>query len=1538
MLAPLMNLPPNLLCPVWGALAAGLTALFPVADAEVLAPLLSPHAADSPVALDLTVTCPTPGAEIRYTLNGIEPTRFDPIVASGGTVHISRNAVVKARAWLGSEASPVASEDYRITGSISSGDQHGLALSVSGRVWSWGNQAQGRLGNGQTTGTQVTSPVQVLHGIANFETGAALAAGFNHSLVQDQQGVVWSFGRNASGQLGNNSTTDSVVPVQVLRGVASLEVLDDAVAIAAGQDWSLALAGEGEVLSWGSQSTGRLGGGATSGTRHIPGSVFRGDTPEFPALSGIHGIAAGPAFGLAREANAREVVEATGKVWSWGYNNTGQLGHGTTSNTSRAFPVKLNATTLLTDAWDVSAGEAHAVIVRWHATDPDLQGSVWAAGNRAYGHLGNGSTAAGSVTFPTPVVKEGGALLLDISQVAAGSAHTLALDGDGCVWAWGYNGYGQLGDGGNANRGYAAKVKNPAGSGDLSGIVRVAAGGDGLQGASMALSENGTIYVWGRNHQGQLGNGETSLYATKLPVAHAQNHVIEGAPAITLTHTVSASVEKGSVAISAYPSHTGPGGVDNINRVEVFLNGQLSATFTGGIWAGTVPDLVAGNYHGYGLVFDDDGVAAMSAPFSFEIELDPELDKDGDGLKNGVEQSLGTDPLNADTDGDGMEDGFEQWSQFSPLTIEVGTNGPNGDADADEVTNKSEHDQGRVARLQHERFAPADVVTGSIRWFARSGFWYTPQYSRDLNHWTPFPGGFHGENQEIEVDLVEWYGGQLPASLFVRLKYGPESSQDSDSDGLSDFDESLLATNAFDNDSDDDGILDGREDGDSDGIDNQSEVNRGTDPADEEEFPAYYVYARRNSTQLWGEDSEEEEGAPAGHVAIQADWDDSVVYTDLFDTPRSASDVSSGLGAKIFPESPPIDGVKVLVSDVPFAGAATGFYSKFWSSVDSGLEHERVWLRKPLQTGQTSHPTHAFITVTSRPPSGGGGDPNPEVELVEVEFPSGSTTSAPVDLDPDLEDPPPEGETTNVVQTLVAVDLAPEFLEVNSDFDEGRIDPATGYAMPDCDDDYVALEAERNHLDGRYSANQRITAGLHPGFFGVNPTTLGGPFWAGATVTIRKVAKTDAATGHPESGHVRLYGKWGEGPSEYRAITPYDFNTLATVNLCSAGINGVPSESVYGAASPFPAGTSFFLEGVHPGKITLEWRYQKGTADVKFEQSFEVVTHRSAPSWRLDLDYKIRLDTDDDPSGQIRTIEFPLLSDGYRKNMERATEFYDFYRECYHEPLRSNPSAHPRALSWAGLALLAGSQVVGGLSDSEYGRLALGGSLSQFVHNYIAPFVGGWAVNQIDALQVALFDGGWRIFRSLGWQLHAYRSSGYRAINHVAVTTGDADAVALALAWEELHLGVLDNDWTLLNSAAQKFADHEQNQVIVPTWTSISGMTSGPIPVGSVLEMMFSVLGKNPCTPSGLDFIDLFPLTPPPVSLPSGNLADATDRWTWIMASTPGGILDTWDLEPFSRKYSLTVVPLRDDAQRFSFFSTGGPATPIQCWDHEDTP
>lgn len=1015
------------------------------------------------------MTCATPLAEIHYTLNGSEPTRFDPAVTSGDTIRVSRNATVKARAWLGSEASPVVAEDYRITGSIASGDQHGLALSVSGRVWSWGNQAQGRLGNGQTAAAQMTTPIQVLHGVGNFETGAALAAGFNHSLVLDQQGQPWSFGRNSDGQLGNDSTTDSPVPVQVLRGVAPLEPLADAVAIAAGQDWSLALSSSGDLLSWGRQSTGRVGAGITSGSRLLPGPVLRGDLPEFPALTGIRGIAAGPAFGLAREANARELEDATGKVWAWGYNNTGQLGQGNTANSSRALPVKLNATTLLEDAWDVSAGEAHAVIVRWHASDPALQGSVWAAGNRAYGRIGNGSTAAGSVTYPVPVLKAAGVALNGIEQVSAGAAHTLALDGDGFVWSWGYNGYGQLGDGSTTNRAYAMKVKNPSGTGDLGGIVRVAAGGDGLQGASMALAGDGTIYVWGRNQQGQLGNGETSLFATKLPVAHAQNHVVEGAPALSLTHTVTAAVEQGSVEISASPSHSGPGGMAEIDRVEIFLNGQLAATFSGGIWAGTVPDLEAGDYHGYGLVIDHDGLVAMSSPFTFEIELDPDLDKDGDGLTNGEELALGSDPWNPDTDGDGMEDGYEQYYAMPLLDASndpVAKLGPDDDKDGDGRTNRMEAEDGTLPRSSSESLSlHGSHPDFSLKWFGRSGVHYRILwYSSATGIWQFHPGSVIGSNDEITRSVLQITGGTtLPSSFFATLRAFPDPARDSDGDGLSDLIESFLGYDPNQFDTDGNGISDGKEDKDQDGIDNETEVNQGTDASDAGDFPPHYLIVTKSILQQWDDGTAWSPGDPQGDYEIIRSWDPVEDWGFLYDAPLTADDLNEALSDTAFPASPPANATKVFINAamggtgvIASASASNLLFSGFSSDADSSSK--RVWLRIPLMPGTTGHSTRAFLRVTDGVAADGTDFPSPVVDVVEASFAPGSELSSPVDLGADAVDPESPNDWTWSVMNLLPVDLTVAF--------------GVGPDIPDGAGNKSSRELLEEYLDGIKLARQ----------------------------------------------------------------------------------------------------------------------------------------------------------------------------------------------------------------------------------------------------------------------------------------------------------------------------------------------------------------------------------------------------------------------------------------------------------------------------------
>ena len=660
---------------------AALYLLAAPARAQVAAPVFTPSSGDSTVAMGVAISSSTPGVEIHYTLNGEEPVKTDPAVVSGGSISISRDIVVKAKAWLGEESSATTTGDYRITGSISCGYQHGLALSVAGRIWSWGEQASGRLGNGQTAGADLATPSRVLKGAGYFDNGTIIAAGYDHSLVIDQDGFVWAFGENGSGQLGDNSTTDRGLPVRVWKSSTSQDYLGACIGADGGQNFSVALLPTGVPVTWGIQSSGRLGNGLnSSNSRKYAEPVKNGDDPAYPDLAGIRQIAAGHGHGLGREPNASEQTGSLGRVWAWGSNTSGQLGLGSTTHGIRAEPMLLSANTELTDALDISGGGAHTAVVRWKDGDAELDGTVWTCGNRADGRLGNGSTSSGDVTYPTKVIKVDGSALTGVWQVSAGPTHTLALDGDGHVWAWGDNTYGQLGDGSTSDNGYARLVKDSAGTGLLSNIVMISAGGEATNGRSMALAADGTIWVWGRNDEGQLGNGQTAS-VTLLPVAHPQNHVDEGEPAVTLTYTLNGTTAPFGVTLTAAPSHSGPEGIDHLIDLKFYVNGVMEGSRSTAPWSLSLSNIPQGSKHAYVLATDENGMVAMSQsvtfdpgdfdadglPSSWENEhgLDPEDagdadgDADQDGLLNSEEFAWGADPNDKDTDDDYVNDGIE---------------------------------------------------------------------------------------------------------------------------------------------------------------------------------------------------------------------------------------------------------------------------------------------------------------------------------------------------------------------------------------------------------------------------------------------------------------------------------------------------------------------------------------------------------------------------------------------------------------------------------------------------------------------------------------------------------------------------------------------------------------------------------------------------------------------------------------------------------------------------------------------------------------
>jgi alpha-tubulin suppressor-like RCC1 family protein len=297
---------------------------------------------------------------------------------------------------------PCVATPVQVTGltgmtAIAGGQHYSLALKSDGTVWAWGGNDDGELGNGSTTGSN--TPVQVT-GLTGM---SAIAAGYNHSLALKSDGTVWAWGDNRQGELGNGSSNG---PDNCLNGPCSLTALEvsgltGVTAVAGGGAHSMALKSDGTVWAWGSNYSGQLGDGTTSGPEicddHGPCST----TPlRVSGLAGMTAIAAGGGHSLARKSD--------GTVWAWGGNNYGQLGIGSTTDSST--PVQVTGLTGMTA---IAGGGSHSLALK-------SDGTVWAWGWNRNGQLGDGSTTNSS----TPVQVRG---LAGATAIAAGGFHSLAL-------------------------------------------------------------------------------------------------------------------------------------------------------------------------------------------------------------------------------------------------------------------------------------------------------------------------------------------------------------------------------------------------------------------------------------------------------------------------------------------------------------------------------------------------------------------------------------------------------------------------------------------------------------------------------------------------------------------------------------------------------------------------------------------------------------------------------------------------------------------------------------------------------------------------------------------------------------------------------------------------------------------------------------------------------------------------------------------------------------------------------------------------------
>lgn len=370
---------------------------------------------------------------------------------------------------------------------VSGGRGHSLVVCRDGTTSACGINEDGQLSYNSTDSYRF-SPVQVLYqdgsgAPATLRDVVAVAAGYGHSLFLRADGTVWAAGDNEYGQLGDTTTTDRRVAVQVrkpdgtpLTGIRS---------IAAGYYHSLFLSTDGTVWAVGENHFGQLGIGTSGGYRKEcvkvkgPGGT---DT-----LRNIIAISAGGEHSL--------FLTQEGTVWAVGSNSYGELGDGTFR--SKATPVQVirSDSSPLDNVVSISAGDDHSLFLR-------RDGTVWATGRNYYGQLGIGVMGLADRNVAVQVMKADSTPLTDVVAIAAGGEHSLFLRRDGTVWAVGYNLWGQLGDSSLTTRSLAVQVRTR--NGPLTGVVAIAAGVD----FSLFVKSDGSVWATGDGSRGRMGVAE----------------------------------------------------------------------------------------------------------------------------------------------------------------------------------------------------------------------------------------------------------------------------------------------------------------------------------------------------------------------------------------------------------------------------------------------------------------------------------------------------------------------------------------------------------------------------------------------------------------------------------------------------------------------------------------------------------------------------------------------------------------------------------------------------------------------------------------------------------------------------------------------------------------------------------------------------------------------------------------------------------------------------------------------------------------------
>jgi alpha-tubulin suppressor-like RCC1 family protein len=334
-------------------------------------------------------------------------------------------------------------------------------------MYAWGSTAT-NMGVGP-------APVSALSPVVNLMPSAGgikqIAVGTAAQAAIKTDGTLWMWGTNTNGQLGDNTSSIRSSPISVLGGKSDWKQ------VSVGYTHTAALDANNSIWCWGSNAQYQLGDG-TSSNRLSPvlfiyGSLYKS-------------VAAGASNTFA--------IDLDGTLWAWGVNTRGQLGDNTQSLRSSPVVVVGGKT------WSSVVSSQRGVGTDGTTFAIDTDGVLWSWGNNQNGILGNGSN---TTSYSSPISVIGGKKWL---QVATNGETAGAIATDGTLWMWGENSNGQLGD--NTKIAKSSPVSVSGGGTNWKQLFISYSNAN--SGTGYALKTNGTIWSWGYNVSGQLGDGTTT--------------------------------------------------------------------------------------------------------------------------------------------------------------------------------------------------------------------------------------------------------------------------------------------------------------------------------------------------------------------------------------------------------------------------------------------------------------------------------------------------------------------------------------------------------------------------------------------------------------------------------------------------------------------------------------------------------------------------------------------------------------------------------------------------------------------------------------------------------------------------------------------------------------------------------------------------------------------------------------------------------------------------------------------------------------------